>query len=123
MALLYLAQKNGYENIDEMIRAKMGDYAAQSLSYEQAAEELVSDAWGGIFDSEESVRRWAQFQREQADKNAGRAGSIHKVMQQVKTMLENIISKAKEVLRIDPENTAARKAQRLAEAEKRALQE
>ena len=122
-ALLYLAQKNGYENIDEMIRAKMGDYAAQSLSYEQTAEELVSDAWGGIFDSEESVRRWAQFQREQADKNAGRAGSIHKVMQQVKTMLENIISKAKEVLRIDPENTAARKAQRLAEAEKRALQE
>ena len=45
------------------------------------------------------------------------------MMQQVKTMLENIISKAKEVLRIDPENTAARKAQRLAEAEKRALQE
>ena len=122
-ALLYLAQKNGYENIDEMIRAKMGDYAAQSLTYEQSAEELVADAWGGIFDSEESVRRWAQFQREQADKNAGRAGSIHKVMQQVKTMLENIISKAKEVLRIDPENTAARKAQRLAEAEKRALQE
>ena len=122
-ALLYLAQKNGYENIDEMIRAKMGDYAAQSLTYEQAAEELVADAWGGIFDSEESVRRWAQFQREQADKNAGRAGSIHKVMQQVKTMLENIISKAKEVLRIDPENTAARKARRLAEAEKRALQE
>ena len=121
--LLYLAQKNGYETIDEMIRAKMGDYAAQSLTYEQAAEELVADAWGGIFDSEESVRRWAQFQREQADKNAGRAGSIHKVMQQVKTMLENIISKAKEVLRIDPENTAARKAQRLAEAEKRALQE
>ncbi len=122
-ALLYLAQKNGYETIDEMIRAKMGDYAAQSLTYEQAAEELVADAWGGIFDSEESVRRWAQFQREQADKNAGRAGSIHKVMQQVKTMLENIISKAKEVLRIDPENTAARKARRLAEAEKRALQE
>lgn len=122
-ALLYLAQKNGYENIDEMIRAKMGDYAAQSLTYEQAAEELVADAWGGIFDSEESVRRWTQFQRAQADKNAGRAGGIHKVMQQVKTMLENIISKAKEVLRIDPENTAARKAQRLAEAEKRALQE
>ena len=122
-ALLYLAQRNGYENIDEMIRAKMGDYAAQNLTYEQAAEELVADAWGGIFDSEESVRRWAQFQREQADKNAGRAGSIHKVMQQVKTMLENIISKAKEVLRIDPENTAAKKAQRLAEAEKRALQE
>ena len=122
-ALLYLAQKNGYENIDEMIRAKMGDYAAQSLTYEQAAEELVADAWGGIFDSEESVRRWAQFQRAQADKNAGRAGGIHKVMQQVKTMLENIISKAKEVRRIDPENTAARKAQRLAEAEKRALQE
>lgn len=101
----------------------MGDYAAQKLTYEQAAEELVADAWGGIFDSEESFRRWAQFQREQAEKNAGKAGTIHKVMQQVKTLLENILSKAKEVLRMDPENAAAQKARRLAEAEKRALQE
>ncbi len=122
-ALQYLAKNSGYENIDELIRAKMGDYAAQKLTYEQAAEELVADAWGGIFDSEESFRRWAQFQREQAEKNAGKAGTIHKVMQQVKTLLENILSKAKEVLRMDPENAAAQKAQRLAEAEKRALQE
>ena len=122
-ALQYLAKNSGYENIDELIRAKMGDYAAQKLTYEQAAEELVADAWGGIFDSEESFRRWAQFQREQAEKNAGKAGAIHKVMQQVKTLLENILSKAKEVLRMDPENAAAQKAQRLAEAEKRALQE
>ena len=122
-ALQYLAKSSGYENIDELIRAKMGDYAAQKLTYEQAAEELVADAWGGIFDSEESFRRWAQFQREQAEKNAGKAGAVHKVMQQVKTLLENILSKAKEVLRMDPENAAAQKAQRLAEAEKRALQE
>ena len=122
-ALQYLAKSSGYENIDELIRAKMGDYAAQKLTYEQAAEELVADAWGGIFDSEESFRRWAQFQREQAEKNAGKAGTIHKVMQQVKTLLENILSKAKEVLRMDPENAAAQKARRLAEAEKRALQE
>ena len=122
-ALQYLAKSSGYENIDELIRAKMGDYAAQKLTYEQAAEELVADAWGGIFDSEESFRRWAQFQREQAEKNAGKAGAVHKVMQQVKTLLENILSKAKEVLRMDPENAAAQKARRLAEAEKRALQE
>ena len=122
-ALQYLAKSSGYENIDELIRAKMGDYAAQKLTYEQAAEELVADAWCGIFDSEESFRRWAQFQREQAEKNAGKAGAVHKVMQQVKTLLENILSKAKEVLRMDPENAAAQKAQRLAEAEKRALQE
>ena len=122
-ALQYLAKNSGYENIDELIRAKMGDYAAQKLTYEQAAEELVADAWGGIFDSEESFRRWAQFQREQAEENAGKAGTIHKVMQQVKTLLENILSKAKEVLRMDPENVAAQKARRLAEAEKRALQE
>ena len=121
--LQYLAAKNGYENIDELIRAKMGDYAAQHLTYEQAAEELVADAWGGIFDSEDSFKRWVQFQWEQADKNAGKAGSIHKVMQQVKTLLENILSKAKEVLRLDPENAAAQKAQRLAEAEKKALQD
>ena len=122
-ALQYLAKSSGYENIDELIRAKMGDYAAQRLTYEQAAEELVADAWGGIFDSEDSFKRWAQFQREQAEKNAGKAGTIHKVMQQVKTMLENIISKAKEVLRLDPENAAAQKAQRLAEAKKKALQD
>ena len=122
-ALEYLAKSEGFENVDELIRDKVKDYAAQGLTYEQAAEELVADSWRGIFDSAESVTRWAEFQRAQAEKNAGKAGTIHKVMTAVKEMLNNIISRAKEALTLDPENRAALKAQRLAEAEKRALQD
>ena len=122
-ALEYLAKSSGYESLDEMIRAKLRDYSAQSLTYEQAAEELVADAWRGIFDSEESFKRWVEFQRGQAEKNAGKSGTIHKVMEQVRQMLDGLISRAKEVLAIDPDDRAALKAKRLAEAEKRTLQD
>lgn len=122
-ALEYLAKSSGYESLDEMVRAKLEDYSAQSLTYEQAAEELVADAWRGIFDSEESFKRWVTFQRGQAEKNAGKSGTIHKVMEQVRQMLDGLISRAKEVLTIDPDNRAALKAKRLAEAEKRTLQD
>lgn len=122
-ALEYLAKSEGFENVDELIRDKVKDYAAQGLTYEQAAEELVADSWRGIFDSAESVTRWAEFQRAQAEKNADKAGTIHKVMTAVKEMLNGIVSRAKEALTLDPENRAALKAQRLAEAEKRALQD
>ena len=119
----YLAKSEGFENIDELIQNKLSDYAQQGLTYGEAAEELVADAWRGIFDSEESFKRWVEFQRGQAEKNAGRAGTIRKVMNAVKDLLSDIVSRAKEVLAKDPENKAALKAQRLAEAEKRALQE
>lgn len=122
-ALEYLAKSSGYESLDEMVRAKLEDYSAQSLTYEQAAEELVADAWRGIFDSEESFKRWVTFQRGQAEKNAGKSGAIHKVMEQVRQMLDGLISRAKEVLTADPDNRAALKAKRLAEAEKRTLQD
>ena len=122
-ALEYLAKSSGYESLDEMVRAKLRDYSAQSLTYEQAAEELVADAWRGIFDSEESFKRWVTFQRGQAEKNAGKSGAIHKVMEQVRQMLDTLISRAKEVLAIDPDDRAALKAKRLAEAEKRTLQD
>ena len=122
-ALEYLAKSSGYESLDEMVRAKLEDYSAQSLTYEQAAEELVADAWRGIFDSEESFKRWVTFQRGQAEKNADKSGAIHKVMEQVRQMLDGLISRAKEVLTIDPDNRAALKAKRLAEIEKRTLQD
>ena len=121
--LEYLAKSEGFENIDELIRNKLSDYAQQGLTYGEAAEEMVADAWRGIFDSEESFKRWVEFQRGQAEKNAGRAGTIRKVMNAVKDLLSDIVSRAKEALTLDPENRAALKAQRLAEAEKRALQD
>ena len=121
--LEFLAKSEGYENIDAMIREKLADYAQQGLTYEQAAEELVADAWRGIFSDEASFKRWVEFQRQQAEKNAGRAGTIRKVMTKVKELLSDIVSRAKEVLAKDPENKAALRAQRLAEAEKRVLQD
>lgn len=122
-ALEFLAKSDGFEGIDEMIRGKLSDYAQQGLSYEEAAEELVADAWRGIFSDEASFKRWVEFQRGQAEKNAGKAGGIHKVMTKVKELLSDIVSRAKEVLARDPENKAALKAQRLAAAEKRVLQD
>ena len=122
-ALLYLARSSGFETVDEMIREKMTDYAQQNLTYEEAAEELVGDAWRGIFSNESDFKRWVEFQRGQAEKNSGRAGTIRTVMNRVKEMLGGIISRAKEVLTIDPDNRAALKAQRLAENERKILQD
>ena len=122
-ALEYMAESEGYENVDRMIREKMQDYAAQNLTYEQAAEELVADSWSGIFETVEDMTRWAQFQRAQADKNAGKAGTITKAVNAVKELLNSIISKAKEILTIDPENRAALHAKNLAQAQKKALQD
>ena len=122
-ALLYLARSSGFETMDEMIREKMTDYAQQNLTYEEAAEELVGDAWRGIFSNESDFKRWVEFQRGQAEKNSGRAGTIRTVMNRVKEMLDGIVSRAKEVLTLDPDNRAALKAQRLAENERRILQD
>lgn len=77
----------------------------------------------GIFATEADFKRWVEFQRGQAEKNAGVRGSIHKVMNRVKNLLSDIISRAKEVLTIDPGNAAALKAKRLAEAQRRTLQD
>ena len=122
-ALLYLARSSGFETVDEMIREKMTDYAQQNLTYEEAAEELVGDAWRGIFSNESDFKRWVEFQRGQAEKNSGRAGTIRTVMNRVKEMLGGIISRAKEVLTLDPDNRAALKAQCLAENERKILQD
>ena len=122
-ALLYLARSSGFETVDEMIREKMTDYAQQNLTYEEAAEELVGDAWRGIFSNESDFKRWVEFQRRQAEKNSGRVGTIRTVMNRVKEMLGGIVSRAKEVLTIDPDNRAALKAQRLAENERKILQD
>lgn len=122
-ALLYLARSSGFETVDEMIREKMTDYAQQNLTYEEAAEELVGDAWRGIFSNESDFKRWVEFQRGQAEKNSGRAGTIRTVMNRVKEMLDGIVSRAKEVLTLDPDNRDAMKAQRLAENERRILQD
>ena len=122
-ALLYLARSSGFETVDEMIREKMTDYAQQNLTYEEAAEELVGDAWRGIFSNESDFQRWVEFQRGQAEKNSGRAGTIRTVMNRVKEMLDGIVSRAKEALTLDPDNRAALKAQRLAENERRILQD
>ena len=83
----------------------------------------MGDAWRGIFSNESDFKRWVEFQRGQAEKNSGRAGTIRTVMNRVKEMLGGIISRAKEVLTLDPDNRAALKAQRPAENERKILQD
>ena len=75
-ALLYLARSSGFETVDEMIREKMTDYAQQNLTYEEAAEELVGDAWRGIFSNESDFKRWVEF-RARAGREEQRQGRNH----------------------------------------------
>ena len=68
----YLPRARAFENIDELIRINFPT-THSGLTYGEAAEELVADAWRGILTAMASFKRWVEFQRGQAEKNAGRA--------------------------------------------------
>lgn len=120
-----LAESQGYEQVDSLIQSYIQRYqeAGQPISYAQACEEVAADAWRGIFGSKESFVRWVKRQVAQAKKNAESRGTIRKMMDTVKGILDNIIQRAKQILAREPENTAARWAMELAENQKRALEE
>lgn len=120
-----LAESRGYEQVDRLIQSYIRRYqeAGQPISYAQACEEVAADAWRGVFGSVESMARWAQRQAAQAEKNAESRGTIRKMVDAVKDILDNVIQRAKQILAKEPENTAARWAMELAEDQKRALEE
>lgn len=120
-----LAEGQGYEQVDRLIQSYIRRYqeAGQPISYAQACEEVAADAWRGVFGSVESMTRWAQRQAAQAEKNAESRGTIRKMVDAVKDILDNVIQRAKQILAKEPENTAARWAMELAEDQKRALEE
>lgn len=120
-----LAESRGYEQVDGLIQSYIRRYqeAGSSITYAQACEEVAADAWRGVFGSVESFARWARRQATQAEKNAESRGAVRKMMDTVKSILDNVIQKAKQILAREPENTAARWAMELAEDQKRALEE
>lgn len=121
----YLAEQQGFESVDALAESYIQRYqdAGQALSYAQACEEIASDALRGVFDSEESFGRWVEHQRAQAEQNSRQRGTVAKIMDAVREMLDKVIAKAKSILSRTPDNQSAQRAQRLAESQKRALEE
>ena len=123
--LKYQAEQRGFENVDELAQQYIQEYqqAGEPLTYAQACEEITSDALRGVFDTEESFKRWVNHQQSLAQQNAGQRSTLQKVMDSVRDLLDKIISKAKSILSRTPDNAAAKQAQALAESQKRALEE
>ena len=123
--LKYQAQQMGFESVDELAQQYIQEYqqAGEPLTYAQACEEITSDALRGVFDTEESFKRWVNHQQSLAQQNAGRRGTLQKVMDSVRDLLDKIIGKAKSILSRTPDNAAAKQAQALAESQKRVLEE
>ena len=120
-----LAESRGFEQVDGLIQSYVRRYqeAGQPVSYAQACEEVAADAWRGVFGSEEGFIRWARRQAAQAEQNAESRGTIRKMMDTVKGILDTVLQKAKQILAREPENTAARWAMELAENQKQALEQ
>lgn len=123
--LKYQAQQMGFESVDELAQQYIQEYqqAGEPLTYAQACEEITGDALRGAFDTEESFRRWVDHQQSLAQQNASQRGTLQKVMDAVRDLLDKVISKAKSILSRSPDNAAAKHAQSLAESQKRALEE
>ena len=123
--LKYQTQQMGFENVDAMVQQYIQEYqqAGEPLSYAQACEEITSDALRGVFDTEESFRRWVDHQQSLAQQNASQRGTLQNVMDAVRDLLDKVISKAKSILSRTPDNAAAKQAQNLAESQKRVLED
>ena len=123
--LKYQAQQMGFESVDELAQQYIQKYqqAGEPLTYAQACEEITGDALRGVFDTEESFKRWVNHQQSLAQQNAGQRSTLQKVMDSVRDLLDKIISKAKSILSRSPDNAAAKQARALAESQKRALEE
>ena len=123
--LKYQARQMGFESVDELAQQYIQEYqqAGEPLTYAQACEEITGDALRGVFDTEESFKRWVNHQQSLAQQNAGQRSTLQKVMDSVRDLLDKIISKAKSILSRTPDNAAAKQAQALAESQKRALEE
>lgn len=114
-----LAAEYGQEDVESLRAEYRRRYF--NLSESQVEEEMAADAVRGLFTEPEHLRQWVQVQRKEAEKNEEKRGIIRKVMDSVRGMLDNIVAKAKELLRIDPENRAALRAKGMAEEQKEIL--
>ena len=121
----YLVKQNGMDSVMQLVESYLDRYekAGQSLTYNQAMEEITADAMQSIFGSEESFRNYLRQQALEAQLNASALGKCQRVMEKIGTMLEKVLTDIKSLLVKEPTNAAARAAQSLTEQQLKDLQQ
>lgn len=121
----YLVKQNGMDSVMQLVESYLDRYekAGQSLTYNQAMEEITADAMQSIFGSEESFRNYLRQQALEARQNASALGKCQRVMEKIGTMLEKVLTDIKSLLVKEPTNAAARAAQSLTEQQLKDLQQ
>lgn len=121
----YLVKQNGMDSVMQLVESYLDRYekAGQSLTYNQAMEEITADAMQSIFGSEESFRNYLRQQALEAQQNASALGKCQRVMEKIGTMLEKVLTDIKSLLMKEPTNAAARAAQSLTEQQLKDLQQ
>lgn len=121
----YLVKQNGMDSVMQLVESYLDRYekAGQSLTYNQAMEEITADAMQSIFGSEESFRNYLRQQALEAQQNASALGKCQRVMEKIGTMLEKVLTDIKSLLVKEPTNAAARAAKTLTETQLKDLQQ
>lgn len=121
----YLVKQNGMDSVMQLVESYLDRYekAGQSLTYNQAMEEITADAMQSIFGSEESFRNYLRQQALEAQQNASALGKCQRVMEKIGTMLEKVLTDIKSLLVKEPTNAAARAAKTLTEQQLKDLQQ
>jgi hypothetical protein len=121
----YLVKQNGMDSVMQLVESYLDRYekAGQSLTYNQAMEEITADAMQSIFGSEESFRNYLRQQALEAQQNASALGKCQRVMEKIGTMLEKVLTDIKSLLVKEPTNAAARATQSLTEQQLKDLQQ
>ena len=121
----YLVKQNGMDSVMQLVESYLDRYekAGQSLTYNQAMEEITADAMQSIFGSEESFKNFLRQQALEAQANAGALGKCQRVMEKIGAMLEKVLADIKNLLVKEPTNAAARAAKTLTKTQLKDLQQ
>lgn len=121
----YLVVQNGMESVQKLVESYLDRYerAGQSLTYNQAMEEITADAMQSIFGDEESFRNFLRQQAAEAKMNAAAQGKADRVMTRIENLLKKVLTDIKSLLVKQPTNAAARAARTLTEAQLKDLQQ
>ena len=120
----YLVVQNGMESVQKLVESYLDRYerAGQSLTYNQAMEEITADAMQSIFGDEESFRNFLRQQTAEAKMNAAAQGKTDRVMTRIENLLKKVLTDIKSLLVKEPTNAAAKAAKTLTEAQLKDLQ-
>ena len=121
----YLVQQNGMENVLELVQSYLDRYAeaGQSLTYNQAMEEITADAMRSIFGTEEAFRDFVRQQAAEAKMNARAQRKTDRIMTKIDTLLHKVLADIRNVLGAEPDNAAAKAAKTLTEQQLKDLRQ